>query len=115
MADLVESVGQDVLDEAMKKLDGRERDRAVSLGSKRDGIVRDREQAAVGDPHTVGVTAEVVDDVLTRLEGGLRVDVPPVGLGDLGHQELEAERIDEVGETCESSCCVEVSERGHQL
>lgn len=76
VADLVESVGQDVLHEAAQELDWVERGGLAVLGAKGDGVVGDGGEAAVGDADTMRVAAQVTQDVIRAPERLLGVDDP---------------------------------------
>jgi hypothetical protein len=61
VADLDESVRQDVLEEAPDELVGRKAGDGVALGAEEDGVVGEVEKALVGDADTMSVAPEVPD------------------------------------------------------
>jgi len=82
VADLVDALGQDVLQEPTEELVGGQRHfpLLVLVGgvppAERDLAVGERHQAVVGDRHPVGVAAEVTEGMLRSAEGTLGVDNP---------------------------------------
>ena len=77
MADLDEAFGEDVEDEASKKLVGRESDLRRTARAKGDAVLVEGDEAVIADADTMGVLAEVAKDLLLVAEGRLAVDDPP--------------------------------------
>src|SRR5262249_11108605 len=88
MTDLVESVRQDVLDEAPEKLDRREGHGLGAARAEGHGGGRDSEQTAIGDRHAVSVTAEILEHVLGTAKRLLGID-DPLAHGDRGKKAVE--------------------------
>ena len=59
VSDLVQAVGQHVLNESTQPCDGGQTGDAAVLGAERHGSVRDRKQAAVGDADAMGAIAAI--------------------------------------------------------
>jgi hypothetical protein len=85
VADAVEARWQDMHQEAADELVGVERHQlVVSLGAfeavilplEGDVLVVERDQAAVGDGHTVGIAGEVAQNFLRAPEGSFAVNHP---------------------------------------
>ncbi len=76
MPGLAEASGQDVLEEAANELHAGDGRGAAVLGREGDLAVFHGEEARVGDPHAVGVEAEVAEDLLGAGEGFLGVGDP---------------------------------------
>ena len=55
--------------EAAEEFFGRQGQRAAVLGPKRHGVVRDGDEALVGETDTVGVAAEVLEESLRPPKG----------------------------------------------
>jgi len=77
MADLDEAFGEDMEDEASKKLVGRESDLVRTACAKGDAVLVEGDEAVIADADTMGVLAEVAKDLLLVAEGRLAVDDPP--------------------------------------
>ena len=77
MANLGEAFGEDVEDEASKKLVGRESDLRRTACAKGDAVLVEGDEAVIADADTMGVLAEVAKDLLLVAEGRLAVDDPP--------------------------------------
>lgn len=112
--DLVQAIGQDVLDQALKKLDRRERLGAVAFGAKGNGAVGDGEQAAIGDADAMGIATQVGEHVLAFFEGGFGVD-DPGQTRDARHQRAEAFGVAKVVESREGAVVVRMAQGGHHL
>jgi hypothetical protein len=76
VADFDEAGGEDVQEEPAEEFLGRQGQRAAVLGPKRHGVVGDGDEALVGEPDTMSVAAEVLEESLRPPEGSLHVDVP---------------------------------------
>ena len=114
MAEFVKAVRKDVLNESSEQLDGVHGCRLAGLGTEGDSGVGDGDEAAVGNADAMRVSAEIIEDVLGFLEGGLRVDVP-AKLRDRAGKSLEALRIVEVLKGIEVTTMVGVAKRGEHL
>ena len=76
VANLHEAAGQDVLQEAMDEFVGREGRGGFAASAEVDAVVGEREQALIGDPDAVRVSAEVAEDLFGPGEGLLAVGDP---------------------------------------
>jgi hypothetical protein len=72
----VEAIGQDMLDETSQKLDALDGHRLVSSRSKRNMFIVHIHHATIGNPHSMGIATEVLQDVLRSTECRLGVRVP---------------------------------------
>ena len=72
MADLDEAFGEDVEDEASKKLVGRESDLRRTACAKGDAVLVEGDEAVIADADTMGVLAEVAKDLCSWPKGGLQ-------------------------------------------
>ena len=109
VADADKATRQDVEQKAAEELDGVEGKGlfhspvAVVFPGKRDAAVFELQQAVIGDGHTVGVAAEILDDLGGAAEGPFGVDDPAsirggvqpaaegLGIGEPGQIAKEAE------------------------
>src|ERR1043165_7253515 len=76
MADLVEALGEHVMDEAPEQFDARHGDATVATGADNDPITGKLDDATVRERDTVRISAEIFDDGSCTAERALRVDVP---------------------------------------
>jgi hypothetical protein len=82
VADADEAWGQDVEEESADELLGRDGEGsmcprgAVVAGAEAHLVIHTAEEPLVGDGHSMGVTAEVAEGLLSPVEGSLGVDAP---------------------------------------
>jgi hypothetical protein len=97
VANLVKAIGQDVAHKATKELARSKGFGALALGSEGYRALGDGEQAAIGDADSVGIAAEIGDDVATTMKRCFGVYVPRLAC-DAPHQQEESERVAEIVE-----------------
>ena len=126
VADLDEASGQDVQEESAHELDGVDGGGISVLGAETDGVPVEGDEALVGETDPVGVTAEVLEDVLRSAEGTFGVDHPRlriqvvlevseirgVGQRGTGTNEVECSTVVQPGESLEEFAAEDL---GHRL
>ena len=89
VANLMEAIGQDVLNEPPQKFDGVQGRGLLAFGAEGDVLGAHIQDPRIGDAHAVGVAAQVAKDVLGAAEGSLGVDDPGLVGREAGHQAVE--------------------------
>ena len=89
MADLLETLGQDMLDEAPKEFYRLQRDDFSILGSKRHVALVYGDQPTVGDGDTMGIAPQILQYVFRVAKRLFDIDYPAVMFFQLLHQPLE--------------------------
>ena len=89
MTDLMEAVGQDVLNEPPQEVDGSQSCGLLAFGAEGDVLWAHVQDPRIGDAHAVGVAAQVTEDVLGAAEGRLGIDHPGFVGGQAGHEAVE--------------------------
>ena len=108
VADSDEAGGEDVEEEALDELEGRQRHCAGLVVLLRisvlegDPVPFQVEETAIGDGDAVGVCAEVLYDVFGSTEGGLAVDIPFYAV-EFGQECVEGGLWCEVGDVSRES------------
>ena len=98
VSDLDEAFREDVEEEALDEGECRERHLVGTIAMCRVTVVEGdlipfkADQTVVGDGDTVGICAQVWDDVLWAAEGGFTVDVP-LGVVEFGKQRFEGRSV----------------------
>src|SRR6516225_4947256 len=93
IANLVQALGQDVLQEAAHELRAIEGADAPAVGlavlvAERDGVLVERDDARIGDGDAKDVTREISEDRLLSLAPGGNPDDPRSGPGGRGDHEI---------------------------
>lgn len=104
VSNLVKAIGQDMATKAAEKLDGMQCLGASGFGTEGDGALLDSEQATVGDGDTMGVSTEVIENIVAVVERGLGVDVP--ALRQAVDEALKSFRVLEVAEAAKPTSSV---------
>ena len=103
VTNLDEAVGEYVEKEAANKLLGRDGDALAVLGAKANAARVERDDAVVGDADSMGVLAEVLEDLLGAGERSLRVGDPVLAK----ERVLQPVELRSVGQDCASSAEIE--------
>src|SRR5262249_7547754 len=93
---LDKTLGQDVQQEAAKELVGRDGDRMLAASAEGDPVLVERDESMVGQTDSMGVAAEIPEDLLRSTERRLDVD-NPTGAIQLVAKAREATRIGQGG------------------
>ncbi len=109
VANLLESSGQDVQHKAADELLGRERHGLAIARGEGDGLLRDVEDSVVGQCDSMGIAAQVGEDLLRTGEGTLGVDDEVLGV-ELRQQAIEATVLGQISWQVELSVFVGAGE-----
>ena len=99
MANLDETFRQYVQEETADKFLWGDGNGITILGGEADAVVVDANESAVGDADPVGISAEVVENLLWATEGSFAVN-DPIDAVELVFQLPEARWVSEVGSVC---------------
>ena len=119
MANLDESVGENVLHPSTQKFLAGYRDSFSFFGAEGDVRVRDREQALIGDADAMGISTQVAKDVRCAAKRALGVDDPVLSVERIAEpskvEPVRESKLSAFAETIQGREKLSTEERAHDL